>query len=589
MFKKLRESGGAFLIVLSVAYFVIGIFSIYSVGLAGDETAHLGAAHSYIYGHGVNVEHPTLLKNLNAGVLAIFFNDYSTENREQWSRGVDYQLNSSHESSDILQASRFVYLVFNAGFLIFLWYFGWKNKILDPIFSWILGVFYVFSPSFFSHNFLLTFDVAAGWTSFVVLLATLNLMQDAKTTPKQFWIKSWILSLALFLALGVKFSNFVWVGILLGVSFFSGVYLTYHQNDKALKRLLQSFGLVSFSNLSAIWVMNFIAFRSEFHWGIRQFWNPILYPIFAFIRGLVMTVGRSDHTQPNFIDDRFVVIPYNQFVGRVFWFKENPILIAILGLSLVLLTFWLSQNFKAIKNFQFTQKNIQDYLQKNLFQISKTVLIFSFPFLYLIASWDSKLTIGYRHFYPVLIFIYAILAYVLTKSWVNKMIKYLVTFLVFLYAVFGILAVPQGISYTNFLWTQPKWKLTTDSTINWDQEQAAAFKYLSEEGLFKTTDPNPATGRNWNTALAISGGPNINIALQEIIGQNQKLEDFWEPFVDLREEKIEDLDEQYLLVDSNVIQWLSDDGGEVAKKNLDYILTAEPIFERNEIMFIFEV
>lgn len=608
MFEKIKvfkTSGKVFLTLLSLAYLSIGIYSILNVGLAGDETAHLGAAHSYVYGQGVNVEHPTLLKNLNAGVLAVFFNDYQTENREQWSRGVDYQLNTKAGSSAVLQASRLVYLFFNLGFVFCLWLFAWKYKFLSKDLAWIMGILYVFSPSLSSQNFLLTFDVASGWTSLMVFLAMGNLSRGfIKDSWKDFLGKISWLAFGLFLALNVKFSNFIWVAILLGLTFFSGIFFMYKQNDKALIRLLSGFGLVSLFNLFGVWFLNLIAFRAEFNWSLREFWNPFLQPFYAYLKGLVMTVGRSEHNQPNFIEDHFEVITYHQFIERVFWFKENPMLVILFFVAILAGIFWVIKNFdfslflKAILNLasgsvkEFTNKqNMNSFLKENSLKLLVGFLAISFPLLYLISSWNSQLTIGYRHFYPVLIYIYAGLGFFLSLNLKAKTGKYLVSGLLIFYIVFGVLAINQGISYTNIFWQKPKWKLTTDSTLNWDQEQSATFRYLKQENLFKSNDEDLLTGKNWNTALAISGGPNANIGMQELIGKGKRLKDFWSPFVDLREIKIEDLNHEYLVVDSNIIQLLSDkkDKNPTAKHNLDYLQSKSPIFDRNQIIFIYKI
>lgn len=614
MFEKVKiwkMSGKVFLTLLSLAYLSIGIYSVLNVGLAGDETAHLGAAHSYVYGQGANVEHPTLLKNLNAGVLAVFFNDYQTENREQWSRGVDYQLNAKAGSSAVLQSSRLVYLFFNLGFIFCLWLFAWKYQFLKKDLAWILGILYIFSPSFSSQNFLLTFDVASGWTSLVVFLAMANLSKGfLKDSWKDFLGKTGWLAFSLFLALNVKFSNFIWIAILLGLTFLSGVFFMYKQNDKALLKLLSSFGIVSLCNLFGIWFLNLIAFRAEFNWSLREFWNPILLPFYFYLKGLVMTLGRSEHNQPNFIDDHFEVITYHQFIERVFWFKENPMLIILFFVAILAGIFWVIKNFnsklllKAVlslttgseANFREKisakkQQSLKLFLKENSSKLLIGILAVGFPFLYLISSWNSRLTIGYRHFYPVLIYIYALLGLFLSLNLKSKIGKYLVSGFLIFYIVFGVLAINQGISYTNIFWQKQKWKLTTDSTINWDQEQAATFRYLKQENLFKSSNEDLLTGKNWNTALAISGGPNTNIAMQELIGKGKKLKDFWSPFVDLREIKIENLKQQYLIVDSNIIQLLSDKQKEnsIARSNLDYLQTRSAIFDRNQVIFIYKL
>jgi hypothetical protein len=61
--------------------------------------------------------------------------------------------------------------------------------------------------------------------------------------------------------------------------------------------------------------------------------------------------------------------------------------------------------------------------------------------------------------------------------------------------------------------------------------------------------------------------------------------------VDLREIKIENLKQQYLIVDSNIIQLLSDKQKEnsIARSNLDYLQTRSAIFDRNQVIFIYKL
>jgi len=250
--------------------------------------------------------------------------------------------------------------------------------------------------------------------------------------------------------------------------------------------------------------------------------------------------------------------------------------------------FWVFQKLLT-KNRNYSLKNLSEFIKNQPVKISIFVLAASFPFLYFAVSWNSNLTIGYRHFYPVLIYIYAFVALIMSLGLKGKITKILVLFALIIYAGFGIAAIPQGISYTNIFWQKPKWQLITDSTINWDQDQTATFRYLKQKNLFKSSDQNLNPKQSWNTALAVSGGPNTNIALQELIGKGNRLDDFWSPFVDLRKVKISDLNKQYLLVDSNIFQLLSDDSGSIAKQNLDYLQNTKPIFEKNQIIFIFKL
>ena len=583
--KLFKNPGFYFVVILSLAYFLIGFYNLNNVGLAGDETAHLGAAQSYTTGHGVNVEHPTLLKNLNAGVIAIFFPEFQSKDNDQWGLGVNFLLQSQHTSSQILLYSRLVYLFFNSLFILALWFYTFKLKFLTPSFSWLFGIFWVFSPSIFSHNFLITFDVAGSWTSFIVMVSTLYFSQKFTQLKVQNIVKSAILPASfLALALNTKFSNFLWVFILSG---FYGLFYYVFRTTKdktAILKLRKTLLIFLSVNLSFIWLNNFIAFRDRF---LNLPFAPglsLLEPFYVYLKGFVMTIGRSDHTQPNFMDDKFNVINYHEFINRVFWFKENPMLIIlILILALVL-------GYLVLKNRHYLldiKKNQWLILLKKYWFI---VLIISFPGLYLAASFNSKLTIGYRHFYPVLIFIYAFLALIIS-SLNFKYKQFVISFIIIIYAVFGVLGINSNVSYTNFFWQKPKWQLIRDSTIYWGESETKGFKFLKDNNLFKSSSDNLLTGEGWNLALANGAGPNTNIALQEIIGKGKLLDNFWAPFVDINKTQFVDLKQDYLVVDINTIQELSDKSGDnpISKINLEFLLKTKPIYDDKQVFFIYKL
>lgn len=583
--KLFKKPSFYFVAILGLAYFLIGFYNLNNIGLAGDETAHLGAAHSYITGHGVNVEHPTLLKNLNAGVIAIFFPEFESKDNDQWRLGVNFLLDSPANSSQILFYSRVVYLVFNSLFLLALWFYTYKIKFLSPKFSWLMGVFYVFSPSFFSHNFLITFDVAGSWSSFMVMVSIAYFCSKFATIKLQNIPKTSLLpSIFLALALNLKFSNFLWVAIL-GL-LFSVFYIWFYRSKNWLQlaKLRSTFITFTSVNLIFIWLNNFIAYRDRFESFILFERFKIFQPLYIYLKGFVMTIGRSDHIQPNFIDDKSVVITYSNFINRVFWFKENPILLLSILISCGLIVFWTLQHRDLFDKI-LKQKPVT--ILKNNWII---LLIVAFPVMYLASSFNSKLTIGYRHFYPFLIYLYALLAFIISR--VNfKYNQIFVTILIFGYAIFGVLAVSSGLTYTNNFWSRPKWQLIRDSTIYWGESETKGFRYLKQNNLFKSSDSNILSGKDWNLALANGAGPNTNIALQEIIGKGNLLDNFWTPFVDIHKVKFVDLKQEYLVADINTIQELSDRShtNEVSKINLEYLLQTKPIYSQNQAFFIYKL
>jgi len=581
----LPKPGILFLIILGLFYFLIGFYNLNNIGLAGDETAHLGAAHSYISGHGVNVEHPTLLKNLNAVIIAIFFSEYDTKDNDQWRLGVNFLLNSQAESQQILYYSRLVYLLFNGLFILSLWLYTYKIKFLNPKFSWLLGIFYVFSPSFFSHNFLITFDVAGSWSSFMVMVSLVYFVSQFLTSKLENIPKLSILpTIFLALALNLKFSNVLWAVIIGAI--FTGFWLWFYKHKQFVEmaKLKSSIFILTGFNLIFIWFNNFIAYRDRLEGYFFLSWFRIFQPWYIYLKGFIMTIGRSDHVQPNFIDDKFVVINYSGFINRVFWFKENPILLFSFGVSIVALMFWVFKNRSHLTSINFKRPFL---ILKKYWLI---LLIIAFPMMYLASSFNSKLTIGYRHFYPLLIYLYALVALIISR--INfKNSGYFFVGIIISYSILGLMAISSGLTYTNLFWTRPKWQLIRDSTIYWGESEIKGFRYLKNNNLFKSTDKNLQSGLGWNVALANGAGPNTNIALQELIGKGKFLDDFWAPFVDIHKIKFTDLQQEYLIADIDTLQQLSNrsSSNDISKFNLEYLLNNSPIFGDNQVFFIYQI
>ncbi|GBF86482.1 glycosyl transferase [Aphanothece sacrum FPU3] len=164
-------------IILSCIYFLIGIFLIFQTSITGDEPAYLGAAYAYSQGLGLNVEHPLLLKLINGASLKLFFQNlqvsvplidqiqnYDSAEGRLASFQVGYHLLMGYPEHffNIIYVSRFGYLLFNSIFLIWLYFYTFVFKFINSNVSLIFLTLYIFSPSFYSHSFLATFDVPAS-------------------------------------------------------------------------------------------------------------------------------------------------------------------------------------------------------------------------------------------------------------------------------------------------------------------------------------------------------------------------------------------------------------------------------------------
>ena len=105
---------------------------------------------------------------------------------------------------------------------------------------------------------------------------------------------------------------------------------------------------------------------------------------------------------------------------------------------------------------------------------------------------DSRFIIGYRYFYPIIVFVYLLIAS-LTVFLKHKWQKYVLLVGLTIYVYLGIIGIPQSLSYVNPIWNQEKWKLADDSTINWGQETEHGVEYLLTHKLLPKDNDNTIT------------------------------------------------------------------------------------------------
>lgn len=589
-------------ISLLICYFAIGTFNIFHTPIAGDELAHLSAAHGISQGQTINVEHPPFLKMLNGAMIVLFFSDYNSTDQGQWSRSIQFLIHSKHDPYTVINASRFVYLVFNSLLLVWLTIYTSFFRLINARFSLLLGLIYTFSPSMWGHNFLLVFDVAGAITALITILSfSILFVNFSKFNSTKFRLHTILCTSSLVLALNIKFSNFILVLILL---LFGSVYTVFWLKQKKYEKFKNILNLFTTSFVGVVSLTWFFYTVSYFntpspHPHISKFIGNAWVPFFRYGQGLTMTIDRSQSRFENFIDDRFVALTYPQFVSRVFWFKENPIIILFI---LICIVFSLYKLFRLVKkkklhNFNSTKtsqlsvslaREVLEYCSKNLII---PAFLFSFPLAYLWSSKDTTFTIGYRHFYPLLIFIYAGLAWVLSKILISRLliVRLFSSFLVLGYVYFAILGIPQGLSYTNPLWTKEKWRLATDSTITWGEQEGYVFDYLLTNKLLKTTNPKNEI-KNWNVVFDSNSGPNIHIHLIKALGK-QSTTNTDRIFKNLTESKISDIKAEYIVVDGIAFQRLvsTKSSNDISRQNLDWLNSRKPIFTSDSVIFVYRI
>ncbi|XLQ11502.1 MAG: hypothetical protein KPI85_08580 [cyanobacterium endosymbiont of Epithemia adnata isolate EadnSB Bon19] len=580
-------------IALVLVYFILGIYLISQTSITSDEPAYIGAAYAYTQGLGLNQEHPLFFKLVNSLIINLFFSDYNIivpsiniisgeENREvrlaAFNLGYSFLLERPENFKKLMFILRFCYLFINSIFLIWMYFFTFCVPQIPTSVSICLGILYVFSPSFYSHNFLMSFDVSVSiyalssiWTIIIII------RQLERFKNSELIICFFILNLLVFLAINAKFSNLILVPIIVSAYSISLIYLL----RKNLKNLAIKFGILGFISLFIQPILIIFMYRYAFRNLSNQ---SIIDNIQRYIQGIQMNLSTAGGIRKPFWYEDFTPITSLEYLNNIFWFKENPALFII---TIVIMIILINQLIIERINVKYCIQKLLN-IRKNKYQLYLFFLGVSYPLIYLQLTYNSRFIIGYRYFYPLIIFIYFGIAYLtvlLNKKWQ----KYFLISSFGLYIYFGLLGIPQSLSYVNPLWTLEKWRLADDSTINWGQETQHAVNYLLTNYLLPE--------KNIDTIVYKTFGVNINFVQYLYLLSQEKnyaidIQSYYSyDYFNPETTDITQLNVKYLLIDSTVKQQIISRifHNPIVEKNWRFLANHIPIYSRNDIIFIYQL
>ncbi|BDA40228.1 hypothetical protein [Candidatus Atelocyanobacterium thalassae] len=587
-FKLEKFSSQILFASLIIIYYLIGFYLIQKTSITSDESAYIGAAYSYIQGLGLNWEHPLLLKLIDSVIFNLFFSNHEAliptinlingqENIEArlaaFNVGYELLTKDSEAFHRIVFSLRFVHLFFNS--FIFIWFYLYTfifNEI-DSIISIIFLILYIFSPSFYSHNFLIAFDVSVSLYALLFILSFSFLVKSLVQGKNKYLAAYFTLfTLLLFIAINVKFSNLILIPII-GLVYI--VYSIYLLIKKRKQKFLQITFLGSLSLLLQV-----VLTVSIYSLAFRNLPNKSLSNILnIYIQGIGMNLSTAKGIREPFLNGQFISTTAINYLLKIFWFKENLILLIIAIFLFLVCT-------KKILFVQYPiQKILKSYLNKKILLVVSIVSMY--PVIYLWISSSSRFVIGYRYFYPIIIFVYLLFSTLLV-TFSYKWKKYILLGLMTSYIYLGITGISQSLSYVNPLWNKEKWQLADDSTVNWGQETQHVVEYLIQNRLL--------TENNENTLVYQLFGVNIGfVQYLELLSKNYKypinIQSYYQPILDLKNKEITKLPYKYLLIDSTVKQqiYVEKNNNLAASQNWDFLIKRKPIYSRNNIIYIYQI
>ena len=276
----------------------------------------------------------------------------------------------------------------------------------------------------------------------------------------------------------------------------------------------------------------------------------------------------SDMTQTFFVD-RYIPDTFGSLVTRVLPFKENPLLVLALPLSLGFGIWQILQNYK------------------NWHYLKSTILLALVPILYIVASFGSKLAIGLRHFDLAILAGYALVAFAISKFIINR---WLIVSLLGIYMVFSMPMLYSGIGYTNIFWLKDSYLLASDSTMNWGQNAKKPVEFLVANNLISDYyNPN-------ELASDFCCSPDLTALTLEFVRPGNPGNKSYKGSTvnpDIANKPLKDNPAKYLIIDGNTLQFMihhtNQKSNESVVENLALLKTKPIIYNYVDQVFVYQL
>lgn len=503
---------------------IVSIFNAKNDSAIFDETAHIGAAYSYLNQHEMrlNPEHPPLIKNL-AGFPLLFLDlNFDTNqpfwtgdlpkkwDQGQWIAGKDLLFNFGNDADKIIFWSRLPIVLLS---LLLGWFiFKWASEtagILTGLFALIL---YAFNPNILGHNHFVTTDLGIAaffvfsfyyyfkfikdpsWKNVIIAGIFLGLLQLTKFS---FIIGLPILALATLVYPLVKiprnFRENIWkfrfkkLGEYVGkgalallisiVVVWSGYFLnTFKMSEEIISEQIDFNFSPSDTNIKTIYT------NKTLHWLNG---NSLTRPLAVYGEGIGYVFRRVSGGNGAYFMQNVSNQASPAYFPTVFVLKEPLAGLFFIFLALIIS---LSTGIKSIvrKFSDIGNKKIgfASFIRHNIVSIS----LLAFIILYSYVSITGNLNIGFRHLFPLLPFAYILTAKIifdfLKKINENsRLIWYLVIAFMSISLISETIATyPYHMSYFNQLAGGSKkgFHFVTDSNADWGQDLKRLKKWVEE-------------------------------------------------------------------------------------------------------------
>lgn len=527
--KRFLEKNYKIIVGVFLAFmFLVSVLNANNDSAIFDETAHIGAAYSYVTQHEIrlNPEHPPLIKDL-AGLPLLFLQlKFDVANQPfwtgalpnkwdegQWAAGRYLLYQAGNNPDAILFWSRLPIVILSL--LLGLFIFKWGRELGGLTAGLIALTLYAFDPNILGHNHFVTTDLGAAAFFTFSFYYYFKFIKDPtwKHVGKAglflgllFLTKfSFLIALPIFGLVtiiypllkrkkGPKESSFVFKMKKLGEYLGKGVVIftislivvwglyaanTYRMSQETVAKSIENnFPASDTTNIKAVYT------NKTLHWLNN---HSITRPYSEFGLGVAYVFRRVAGGNGAYFMGEVSSTAFRAYFPTVFAMKE-PIPSLFLMLFALLFAIYKTARTAFAPSGAFLRnlfRNFAHYLRSN----AAEAFTFLFIILYAYVSITGNLNIGFRHLFPILPFIYILTAKKIaeliehTKDKHRRMIFSSALVILLGYLIIETIAVyPNYMSYFNETAGGPKngYRYATDSNADWGQDLKRLKKFLAE-------------------------------------------------------------------------------------------------------------
>lgn len=501
---------------------MLAAFAILSVSLAWqesatyDEQAHIPAAYTYVdrADMRLNPEHPPLLKDLVGFPLLFLPVTFPYDHPDweksgihgQWSLGTAFLYESGNDADSILFWSRIPIILVS---LLLGWFiYRWTKELAGTVAGLFATLLYVADPNIIAHSHYVTTDIGIAAALFFAFYFFVRFLK------KPNWKNVILAGLFLGLAELTKFSAVLLFPIF---GLFAALYALTLARGRAdtgisafgfklrsLWRYLSRYAVVVLTAFALIWVVyypNTAAMPGEKLVEVAdiKLGQPNDYARFA--HGLVSATSDSALLKPlstyflgvGMVFERVGGGNNYYFLGTVgseatpwyfpivFALKETLPLLALLSATCLYTIFRIGKALARPAAGSFRKLLAQSFQQ----HIAQYLMAF-FVLFYAYISITGNLNIGFRHLFPILPFLYILIAktafdFIRRQDFHGERnSRIMLGIIAFWIAAIPALSYPSYLTYWNEIAGGPKtgYMIATDSNYDWGQDMKRLKKWI---------------------------------------------------------------------------------------------------------------